>query len=222
MSVHYFQYSELQTEYLSGKDKRLAEVIRRLGHINREVNPDLFSSLMHSIVGQQISTKAHATIWGRMVEGLGEVTPSTISEESQECLQSYGLSFKKVEYMQGIAASILSGELSVESLHAMSDEEVCRELSKLHGVGVWTAEMIMIFSMQRPNIISYGDLAIVRGMRMIFRHRKITKELFAKYQRKFSPYGTVASLYFWAVAGGAIPELNDPAPKSTPKPTPHK
>ncbi len=96
----------------------------------------------------------------------------------------------------------------------MNDDEVCNELSKLNGIGVWTAQMMMIFSMQRPNIMSYGDLAILRGMRMIFRHRKITKELFAKYHRRFSPYATVASLYFWAVAGGAIPELTDPAPRA--------
>ncbi len=209
----YFNYSEIETEYLSKKDKRLAEVIQKVGHINREVNSDLFGSLINSIVGQQISTKAHATIWQRMVDGLGEITPQTICDCTAEHLQSYGLSFRKVEYMQNVAVKACSGEFNINLLNDMSDEQVCKELSKLNGIGVWTAEMIMTFSMQRPNIMSYGDLAILRGMRMIFRHRKITKELFAKYHRKFTPYATVASLYFWAVAGGAIPELTDPASK---------
>ncbi len=209
----FFRYSEVEKEYLASKDKRLAEVIAKVGHINREVNPDLFGSLIHSIIGQQISTKAHATIWRRMVEGLGEITPKSICAQTPEHLQSYGLSFRKVEYMQSVSQKIESGEFSISALYDMSDEQVCCELSKLNGIGVWTAEMMMTFSMQRPNIMSYGDLAILRGMRMVFRHRKITKELFAKYHRRFSPYATVASLYFWAVAGGAIPELTDPAPK---------
>jgi len=94
------------------------------------------------------------------------------------------------------------------------DEEVCRELSALDGIGVWTAEMLMTFSMQRPDIISFGDLAIHRGLRMLYHHRKITRDLFDKYKRRYSPYATVASLYLWAIAGGAIPELRDRASKS--------
>ncbi len=208
---HYFQYSEKEKNFLIGKDRRLAQVIEKIGHIEREVNPDLFGSLMHSIVGQQISTKGVATIWQRMLDGLGAITPLSICSCTAEQLQSYGLSFRKVEYMQGVAQKVHDGTFNIEVLNEMNDQEVCCELSKLNGIGVWTAEMLMLHSMQRPNIMSYGDLAILRGMRMIFRHRKITKEIFAKYHRKFSPYASVASLYFWAVAAGVIPELTDPA-----------
>ena len=77
--------------------------------------------------------------------------------------------------------------------------------------------MILLFCMQRPNVISYGDLAILRGMRMVYHHRKIDRKLFDKYHRRFSPYCSVASLYFWAVAGGAIPEMKDYAPKRNAK-----
>ena len=69
--------------------------------------------------------------------------------------------------------------------------------------------MLMLFSMQRPDILSFGDLAILRGMRMLYRHRKITRELFEKYRRRYSPYGSVASLYLWAIAGGAIEGMKD-------------
>ena len=71
--------------------------------------------------------------------------------------------------------------------------------------------------MERPDIISYGDLAILRGMRMLYRHRKVTPKLFQKYRKRYSPYASVASLYLWAIAGGALPELTDPAPKSKKK-----
>jgi DNA-3-methyladenine glycosylase II len=73
--------------------------------------------------------------------------------------------------------------------------------------------MILLFCMQRPNVFSYGDLAILRGMRMVYHHRKIDRNTFEKYRRRLSPYCSVASLYFWAVAGGAIPEMKDYAPK---------
>jgi len=119
---------------------------------------------------------------------------------------------RKATYIQGITQAIVEGDLDLEALYTMSDEEVCAQLTKLKGIGVWTAEMILTFSLQRPDIVSFGDLAILRGMRMLYRHRELTRPLFEKYRRGYSPYGTVASLYLWAIAGGAIPELTDPAP----------
>ena len=95
------------------------------------------------------------------------------------------------------------------------DEEVILELSALKGIGVWTAEMLLLFCLQRPNVFSYGDLAILRGMRMVYRHKEIDRARFERYRKRFSPYCSIASLYFWAVSGGALPELTDPA---APKP----
>lgn len=95
----------------------------------------------------------------------------------------------------------------------MSDEDAIAALSSLKGIGVWTAEMILLFCLQRPDVLSYGDLAIQRGLRMVYHHRDITPQLFERYRRRFSPCGSVASLYLWAVAGGTIPELKDYKPK---------
>lgn len=100
-----------------------------------------------------------------------------------------------------------------QKLSIKSDEEAIKELSSLQGIGVWTAEMILLFCMQRPNVLSFGDLAIQRGMRMVYHHRKIDRKLFEKYRRRLSPYCSVTSLYFWAVAGGAIPGMKDFAPQ---------
>jgi DNA-3-methyladenine glycosylase II len=99
----------------------------------------------------------------------------------------------------------------------MADSEICKRLVEIKGIGVWTAEMLMTFSMQRPDILSWDDLAIHRGLRMLYRHRKITPALFAKYKRRYSPYASVASLYLWAIAGGACPSLTDPAQKKIKK-----
>ena len=205
----YFIYGATETGYLARKDKRLASVIERIGPIRREVRPDLFDALMHSIVGQQIATKAQQTVWGRLVQALGRVTPATVDGMETEALQRLGLSFRKVGYMKGAARKVLQGELDVETLRHMDDASVSAALCKLDGVGVWTAEMLMLFSLQRPDVLSFGDLAIIRGLRMVYRHKVVSRERFEMYRRRFSPYGSVASLYLWAVAGGALPGFND-------------
>ena len=106
------------------------------------------------------------------------------------------------------------GAFDLNAVERMNDEDAIRALSSLKGIGVWTAEMILLFCMQRPDIFSYDDLAIRRGLRMVYHHREIDRARFEKYRRRFSPYGSVASLYLWAVAGGAIPEMQDYKPKN--------
>ena len=196
----FFLYGEEETTYLKKRDKTLGAAIDAIGLIRREVHPDLFSALVNAIVGQQISTKAQATIWGRMTDGLGEITSQAILACTESKLQSYGITFKKTAYIRGAAERVMDGRLDMAALRSKSDQEVCNELIKIDGVGKWTAEMLMLFSMQRPDILSYGDLAILRGMRMLYHHRKITPQLFEKYRRRYSPYGSVASLYLWAIA----------------------
>lgn len=207
----YFIYGQKEIDFLSRKDKRLASAMERIGPIQREVRPDLFDALMHSIVGQQIATKAQQTVWARLVLALGEVTPETINDAETATLQGVGLSFRKVGYMKAAARKVLLGELDVEALRLMDDASLCATLCALDGVGVWTAEMLMLFSLQRPDVLSIGDLAILRGLRMLYRHREVSRDRFEIYRRRYSPYGSAASLYLWAIAGGALPDLSDPA-----------
>lgn len=202
MAVQYFQYGETEINYLKSRDKRLGEVIDRVGMVERRVIPDLYAALVHSIVGQQISSKAHATIWRRMQETLSEITMDNIAAMSTEQVQQFGISFRKASYIKDIADKIAGGEFSLEQLYDLPDEEVCRRLCSLHGIGTWTAEMLMLFSMQRPNVLSFSDLAIIRGMKRVYHHRQISRALFERYRRRLSPYCSVASLYFWKVAGG--------------------
>ena len=209
----YFEYSETEIAYLKSKDKKMAEVIEQVGFIKREVDTDLFSSVIHHIIGQQISTKAQATIWKRMSDRLGIVNAKTILEADPAQLQSFGMTFRKVGYIRDFADKVHSGAFDLEAISEMNDQDAIKELSLLKGIGVWTAEMILLFCLQRPDIFSYDDLAIQRGLRMVYHHRKIDRKLFEKYRRRFSPYCSVASLYLWAVSGGAIPEMKDYAPK---------
>ena len=209
----YFDYGEKEIEYLKSKDKKLGEAIDKIGHIYRETDSDLFLSIIKQIVGQQISSAALKTVWSRVCEKVGDITAENICAINDNELQSCGLSYRKVSYIKDFAQKVYSGDFDVEKLAAMSDEEVVKALSSLKGIGVWTAEMLMLFCMQRRDIVSFGDLAIIRGMRMLYRHREIDRKKFERYRKRYSPYGSVASLYLWAISAGTIEELNDPAPK---------
>lgn len=213
----YFEYGENEITYLRNKDKKLSEVIDQIGMIEREVDTDLFSAVVHHIIGQQISTKAQTTIWQRMKETLGEVNAETILSADISKLQSLGMTFRKAEYITDFARKVHEGVFDLETVAQMSDEAAIKELASLKGIGVWTAEMILLFCLQRPDIFSYDDLAIQRGLRMVYHHRKIDRKLFEKYRRRFSPYCSVASLYLWAVAGGVISGMRDYKPKTQKK-----
>lgn len=182
----YFEYGETELSYLRKKDSRLCAVIDQIGMIRREADPDLVSSVVHHIVGQQISTKAQATIWGRMQDALGEVNAETLLDAGIPKLQSLGITFRKAEYICDFAEKVKSGEFDPEAVCRMDDEAAIRSLSTLKGIGVWTAEMILLFCLQRPDIFSYDDLAIQRGLRMVYHHRAIDRKLFEKYRRRFS------------------------------------
>ena len=210
----FFAYGEAELACLRARDKRLCEVIDKIGHVDRVVDTDLFSAVVHHIIGQQISTKAQATIWQRMQQTLGTVDASHILAAGVPELQKLGITYRKAEYITDFARKVQSGECRIEEIWQMPDEEVIRVLSSLKGIGVWTAEMILLFCMQRQDVLSCDDLAIQRGLRMVYHHWEIDRNLFEKYRRRFCPYCSVASLYLWAVSGGAIPEMKDYKQKS--------
>lgn len=209
-----FRYGETELAWLRSRDERLAEAIDAIGRVEREVDPDLFSSVMHHIIGQQISTKAQATIWARMREALGEVTPVAVLAAGPERLQALGMTYRKAGYLVEFARRVEVGEFDLDAVAAMPDEDAITALDALPGIGRWTAEMILLFCLERPDVLAFDDLAIQRGMRMLYHHRRITPRLFARYRRRYSPYGSVAGLYLWAIAGGAIPGLRDWAPRA--------
>lgn len=209
----YFEYDEKEIEYLKGKCGKMADVIEKVGMIKRTINPDLFSDVIHHIVGQQISMKAQETIWNRFKNYFKVFDAKSVVDAGIENLQKLGISTRKAEYIYDFARKVNTGEFNLESINEKDDEEVIKELSSLKGIGVWTAEMLLLFCMNRKNVFSYDDLAIQRGLRMIYHHRKITKPLFEKYKKRFSPYCSIASLYIWAVSGGAIEGMKDYAPK---------
>lgn len=208
-------YDAEATSYLMAKDKRLAEAIEAVGAIHRPSDGDLYTSVVNSIVGQQISASALKTVLARLREKLGgSIDPESIASLSIDDLQSCGMTFRKAEYIKEFTDKVISGQFDIDALKDMDDEEAIQALMSLKGIGRWTAEMILIFSLNRMDIMAFDDLGIHRGMRMVYHHRKVTREMFERYRRRFSPYGTVASLYFWQISHMDVPGYDkDYAPK---------
>jgi len=198
--MDYYKYGTAETDYLKDKCGKLATSISRIGMINRRISPQPFQALISSIISQQISTKAAETVWERLKKLLGEVSAETIIKASPESIQSCGMTNRKVTYIRGIAEAAKSGEIDFDNLYKLSDKEIIEKLTALNGIGIWTVEMLLIFSLSRPDIISYGDLGIRKGIMHLYGLESLSKKEFEIYRQQFSPHNTVASLYFWALA----------------------
>jgi 3-methyladenine DNA glycosylase/8-oxoguanine DNA glycosylase len=195
-----YPYGQVEIDHLKRRDRKLGRAIDRIGRVERQVTPDLFQALVHSVVAQQISRKAADTVFGRLCACLEALTPERVAGIDAGEIQRCGLSRRKARYIQGIGEAVFRGDLDLPALRSMADEAVIAKLAALPGIGIWTAEMLLIFSLCRPDVVSWGDLAIRRGMMNLYGVRDLSRERFDRLRRRYSPYGSVASLYLWAVA----------------------
>jgi 3-methyladenine DNA glycosylase/8-oxoguanine DNA glycosylase len=198
--MEFFRYGNEEKEYLAKRDPVMKGLIEKHGHVEREVNPDPFSAIVGSIISQQISTKAAETVEGRLLEKAGGLSARKLDELSIQDIQQCGLSFRKAGYIKGIAEAQMSGAVDFDSLKKLPDEEIIRSLVGLKGVGRWTAEMMLIFSFGRKDVLSFDDLGIRRGLQRAYGLEEISKDHHLRFRDLFSPYGTVASLYLWEEA----------------------
>ena len=194
-----FKYDEKALEYLKKKDKKLGEVIERIGPIKRRIDDNLFESLIGSIVAQQISGKAYETVFKRL-KAKTSITPEGLLELTNLDIQSCGMSLKKASYIHSVAQYFQT--VDIEVLKTEPDEVIIEKLIQLKGIGKWTAEMLLIFSLNRMNVLSKNDLAIRRGISMLYHHKKITTELLDRYHKRYTPYASLASLYLWEISSG--------------------
>ena len=197
--THYFEYGETEISHLRKKDKKLGAYIDQVGIIKRKVTPNLFTALVESVISQQISAKAAETVC-RSVSELCETDSQKLHDLTIEQVQACGMSVRKAGYIKHIAQAVVSKSLDLDALSDKSDQEVVQTLTALKGVGQWTAEMLLIFSLMRPNVVSYGDLAIRRGMMRLYGLKDLEKDRFLRYARRYAPYGSVASLYLWKIS----------------------
>ncbi len=189
-----------ELDYLRNTDEKISKLIDVAGDIDREYIPNPFIALLNSIVYQQLSYKAAMTIWGRFESLVKEITPNSIVSHSDEEFRGCGLSKTKVQYVKNIANAVLEGRLNLEQINELSNEEIVGQLIDVKGIGIWTAEMFLIFSLCRKDVISYGDLGIRRGIKWLYGLKdEPTKEEFILYKERYSPNNTLASFYLWEI-----------------------
>ena len=164
---------------------------------------DPFSVLVYSIIGQQISGFAARAIAGRLVERFGGRMPSPaqLLAVDPAALKTVGLSRMKVEYLRSLAEHIISGELQIDNLHKLSDDEVRAQITASRGLGRWTADMFLLINLERPDVLPIGDLGIRSAVQRLYRldHLPTPREVDA-IGEKWRPHRSLASLYLWASA----------------------
>lgn len=185
------------------KDRKLKEVIERIGPLKSRRDLDLYQSLLRSIVGQQLSVKAAATIWGRFLNLFkdGYPDPKILLKIKDDKLRAAGLSYQKAGYLKNIARFSIDKTLDYDKLKKMSDEDLIEYLVEIKGVGRWTVEMILMFSLERHDILPLDDLGIQNGMKHLYEIEHANKkELFREMERiaeAWRPCRTLACLYIW-------------------------
>src|SRR5215212_5724388 len=167
-----------------------------------------FDAVCRSIVFQQLSGKAAGTIHGRFQGLYGGRTPlpDELATTSDEKLRAVGLSRQKSAYLKDLGARVTAGELPIETLHELTDEEVITALTQVKGIGRWTAQMFLMFRLGRPDVLPDLDLGVQKGMQRAYRLRKLpTPERVLKIGAKWAPYRTVASWYLWRLLDTPTP-----------------
>jgi DNA-3-methyladenine glycosylase II len=192
------------TEYLRRQDPVLRALIDERGPIDPETDrrgsrPDPYIALCRAIVGQQVSTSAAASIWSKFEDVFdGDPSPARVAEADDELLRSAGLSGAKARYVKDLAQHVVSGELDLERLAELSDEDVIAELTEIKGIGRWTAEMFLIFHLARPDVISAGDLGIRRAIEIAYGLDELPGPTdMERISDPWRPQRTLACLYLW-------------------------
>jgi DNA-3-methyladenine glycosylase II len=191
---------------LAASDPVMARLIEEHGDVvrrdlKRERTGDAYGALLRSIVGQQLSTKAARTIYGRMLELFDghPPTPKQLLAVDPDKIRAAGLSRPKINYLRDLALHVEDGELELERLDELPDDDVVEQLTAVKGIGEWSAHMFLMFHLGRPDVLPVGDQGIRNAIKSQYRLRKIPDaKRMEKIARPWRPYRTLACLYLWS------------------------
>jgi DNA-3-methyladenine glycosylase II len=187
---------------LSRRDPVIRDLIRRHGPcgLAEAQHEDAFTALTHSIISQQLSTKAAATIARRFDALFGGIpTPAAVALVDDAQLRAVGLSSQKIRYMRDLCSRVADGSLTLEKVNELSDEDVIQSLTQIKGIGRWTAEMFLMFRLHRPDVLPVDDLGILKAVQRAYGLRKLPRaERLTKIGEPWRPYRSVACWYLWA------------------------
>jgi DNA-3-methyladenine glycosylase II len=187
---------------LSRQDPVIAALVREHGAcgLAEAQHVDPFRALLHAIIGQQLSTKAAATIVRRFMDLVKDrPTPKAIAALTDAEMRAVGISGQKIRYMRDLCARVADGSLDLHALHGLTDDQVVAALTQVKGIGRWTADMFLMFRLQRPDVLPVGDLGIVKAVQRAYKLRKApTADRLTRIGESWRPYRSVACWYLWA------------------------
>lgn len=186
-------------KYLKRADPIIAEAIKIIGPCKLEKGEGGFNTLARTIIYQQLSLKAAATIFGRIKDlaGVNKLTPASISNLSDSQLRSAGVSRPKISYLRDLCSKVTDGAISFRNFPRMTDDQIRDALTSVKGLGVWSADMYLIFVMNRTNVLPTRDQGLLNGICLLYNHTA-EKLDWQELQARWSPYCSIASWYLWA------------------------
>jgi len=181
------------------RDSVIRELIEKYGELTLEKNDNYFVNLLSAIIGQQLSAKAADTIYKRVTALMGNIiSAERVLKIPDENLRQAGVSSNKIKYIKNLAQSVIDKTLDLKNIHKYDNEEVVRQLTQIKGIGRWTAEMFLIFSLAREDVFSHSDGGLNSAINSLYGNGKIlTKEEIISITEKWQPYKSIASLYLW-------------------------
>jgi DNA-3-methyladenine glycosylase II len=191
-------YWEQATRELAAKDPVIAKLVTQFAGLALRSRGDAFHTLARSIVGQQISVKAAESVWQKVVAALPEFQPRTVHALEAEALRACGLSRTKVVYLQDLARHFMDHSVEVASWDELDDEHLIEQLTRVRGIGRWTAEMFLIFYLARPNVFPVDDLGLQRALRIHYnRGKPLSARKTKTIAQRWLPWRSVATWYMW-------------------------
>lgn len=191
-------YWKQATQELAARDEVICELILRFDDVALDSRGNAFVTLARSIVGQQISVKAAESVWQRIIGVLPEMSPHTVYSTDEIMLRNCGLSLRKISYLKNLSRFFLDGILNETEWAAMDDDTLIIQLTQVKGIGRWTAEMFLIFHMQRPDILPLDDVGLQRAISLHYNaNRAIDKNSMRLLAKPWQPWRSVATWYLW-------------------------
>ena len=186
-------------EILKAKDSVLGLLLDKIGPIEMKLRGNYFYALAHSIIGQQLSSKATNTIWSRVVELLEEdIKPEKLIKIESELLRKVGVSYSKIQSLKNLSKFFIDRHVQDKYFECMDANQVIETLTAVKGIGVWTAEMFLIFSLGYEDVFSVNDVGLQRAIKWLYNlNEKPNKEKIKQISSRWNPYRTYASLYLW-------------------------
>ncbi|MBY0498008.1 MAG: DNA-3-methyladenine glycosylase [Nitrosomonas sp.] len=192
------EYWTQATQELAGCDQVMQQLIQQFENAALISRGCAFTTLARSIVGQQISVKAAESVWQKIIGAIPDIAPHTITAQEPDALRACGLSARKITYLQDLSRHFMEGKLNETGWVGMDDETIIAQLSKIKGIGRWTAEMFLIFHLQRPDVLPLDDIGLQRAISLhYFDKQTVDKKIMLELARPWQPWRSVATWYLW-------------------------